>query len=284
MRSLSRIVQRREHALWQEAPFPDLSCTASETTEVRVKTEEELLREKSQELFHENVEKAKAVLNQARIEALRIKKEAYEEGYVEGMEKGCEDGRKKAYEEHREELKGEYQNLREKLEKYAVDMQHAKEKVTEDYLDDLKNISLAIGEKLEKYAVDMQHAKEKVTEDYLDDLKNISLAIGEKIIQTSLKSSGDVVKNMILAATEKLKRTAWAKIYISDDPEEKAASIRGDADLLRELSKISDNVKIIVMEDAAPGTCIVELPQEVMDISVSTQMENIKEILNNARV
>ena len=221
MRSLSRIVQRREHALWQEAPFPDLSCTASETTEVRVKTEEELLREKSQELFHENVEKAKAVLNQARIEALRIKKEAYEEGYVEGMEKGCEDGRKKAYEEHREELKGEYQNLREKLEKYAVDM---------------------------------QHAKEKVTEDYLDDLKNISLAIGEKIIQTSLKSSGDVVKNMILAATEKLKRTAWAKIYISDDPEEKAASIRGDADLLRELSKISDNVKIIVMEDAAPGT------------------------------
>ncbi|HJB00884.1 MAG TPA: hypothetical protein H9780_06960 [Candidatus Mediterraneibacter merdavium] len=251
MRSLSRIVQRREHALWQEAPFPDLSCTASETTEVRVKTEEELLREKSQELFHENVEKAKAVLNQARIEALRIKKEAYEEGYVEGMEKGCEDGRKKAYEEHREELKGEYQNLREKLEKYAVDM---------------------------------QHAKEKVTEDYLDDLKNISLAIGEKIIQTSLKSSGDVVKNMILAATEKLKRTAWAKIYISDDPEEKAASIRGDADLLRELSKISDNVKIIVMEDAAPGTCIVELPQEVMDISVSTQMENIKEILNNARV
>ena len=251
MRSLSRIVQRREHALWQEAPFPDLSCTASETTEVRVKTEEELLREKSQELFHENVEKAKAVLNQARIEALRIKKEAYEEGYVEGMEKGCEDGRKKAYEEHREELKGEYQNLREKLEKYAVDM---------------------------------QHAKEKVTEDYLDDLKNISLAIGEKIIQTSLKSSGDVVKNMILAATEKLKRTAWAKIYISDDPEEKAASIRGDADLLRELSKISHNVKIIVMEDAAPGTCIVELPQEVMDISVSTQMENIKEILNNARV
>ena len=248
---MSRIVQRREHALWQEAPFPDLSCTASETTEVRVKTEEELLREKSQELFHQNVEKAKAVLNQARIEALRIKKEAYEEGYVEGMEKGCEDGRKKAYEEHREELKGEYQNLREKLEKYAVDM---------------------------------QHAKEKVTEDYLDDLKNISLAIGEKIIQTSLKSSGDVVKNMILAATEKLKRTAWAKIYISDDPEEKAASIRGDADLLRELSKISDNVKIIVMEDAAPGTCIVELPQEVMDISVSTQMENIKEILNNARV
>ncbi len=254
MRSLSRIVQSREHALWQEAPFPDLSDLSqpvSEKPEVKIKTEEEILREKGQKIFDENVEKAKAVLNQARIEALRMKKKAYEEGYVEGMEKGCEDGRKKAYEEHREELKGEYFKLQEEIEKYAIDM---------------------------------QHAKEKVTEDYLDDLKNISLAIGEKIIQTSLKSSGDIVKNMILAATEKLKKTAWAKIYISDTPEEKAGDIRGDADLLRELSKISDNVKIIVMEDAAPGTCIVELPQEVMDISVSTQMENIKEILNNARV
>ena len=170
---------------------------------------------------------------------------------MEGREKGCEDGRKKAYEEHREELREECLKLQQKIEKYVTDM---------------------------------EHAKERVTEQYLDDLKNIALAIGEKIVKTSLKSSGDVVKNMILAATDKLKKTAWAKIYISDDPEERAGDIRGDADLLRELSRISDNVKIIVMEDASPGTCIVELPQEVMDISVGTQMENIKEILNNAKV
>ena len=124
----------------------------------------------------------------------------------------------------------------------------------------------------------------KLLEEYLDDLKDISLAIGEKIIQTSLKSSSDVVKNMILAATDKLKRTAWAKIYIADSPEVEGREIQGDAELLDQLSKISDNVKIIVMGDAAPGTCIIELPQEVMDISVGTQMENIKEILNNARV
>ncbi len=251
MRSLSRIVHGREESSWQEAPYPDLAPEKKETIPVRIKTQEERNREKSEKLLHENVEKAKALLNLARVEALKIKKAAYEEGFEEGREAGYEDGRKKAYEEHKEELKEECLKLQQKIEKYVTDM---------------------------------EHAKERVTEEYLDDLKNISLAIGEKIVQTSLKSSGDVVRNMILAATDKLKKTAWAKIYISDNPEEKAGDIRGDADLLRELSRISDNVKIIVMEDAAPGTCIVELPQEVMDISVSTQMENIKEILNNARV
>ncbi len=251
MRSLSRIVHGREDSSWQEIPYPDLTLKTEEKPVVKMKTEEERIREKSEKMFRESVEKAQTVLNQARVEALKIKKAAYEEGYVDGMEKGCEDGRKKAYEEHKEELKEECRDLQKKIEAYVLEM---------------------------------EHAKERVTEEYLDDLKNIALAIGEKIIQTSLKSSGDVVKNMILAATDKLKKTAWAKIYISDDPEEKAVDIRGDAELMRELSRISDNVKIIVMEDAAPGTCIVELPQEVMDISVGTQMENIKEILNNARV
>ena len=32
------------------------------------------------------------------------------------------------------------------------------------------------------------------------------------------------------------------------------------------------------------GTCIIELPDEIIDASVGTQMENIKDILNNVRV
>ncbi len=53
---------------------------------------------------------------------------------------------------------------------------------------------------------------------------------------------------------------------------------------MQELSKLSDNVKIIMLEEEDAGTCIVELPDEVIDMSVKTQLENIKEILNNARL
>ena len=255
MRSLSRNVYKRGNVDWQKAAYPELMDILNRLPETEEAEEaaaaQKEQEEKGQALFEQSIQQAQAILARARQEASKIRKDAYEEGYIEGTKQGCSDGEKKAYEEQKQRLESEW---------------------------------VALQNRIEAYVTQMQHEKDKLLEEYLDDLKDISLAIGEKIIQTSLKSSSDVVKNMILAATDKLKRTAWAKIYIADSPEVEGREIQGDAELLDQLSKISDNVKIIVMGDAAPGTCIIELPQEVMDISVGTQMENIKEILNNARV
>ena len=259
MRSLSKVtVNSRDSAAWREVSFPDLMDAAASPGRLHKEAkepfftdeEERLLRERAA-AQEESLRKAQEVLARAREEAAKIRNDAYEAGYLKGMKQGCEEGRQKAYEEHKEELSSQCRALEKKIGDYVLEM---------------------------------EHAKERVMEEYLDDLKNIALAIGEKIIQASLKSSGAVVKNMILAAVGKLKKTAWAKIYIAEDPEEGFAQIQGDAELLHELSKISDNVKIIAMDDAAPGTCLIELPDEVMDISVGTQLENIQEILNNAKV
>ena len=38
------------------------------------------------------------------------------------------------------------------------------------------------------------------------------------------------------------------------------------------------------MDHEEAGTCIIELPDEIIDASVGTQIENIKDIINNARV
>lgn len=202
-----------------------------------------------EKLLQEMIWKAEAVLERAKEEADAIRSEAYDKGFAEGQEDGRTAGRRQALEEEEAAIHLRIQELEEEIAQYVADM---------------------------------KHQKEKILEEYLDDLKNISLAIGEKIVQTSLKSSTEVIKRMIIAATEKLKKTAWAKIYVaktSDDME-----IQGDAQLLRELAKLSDNVKIVIMEDTEPGTCIIELPQEIIDISTGSQMENIRDILNNARL
>ena len=262
MRSLSKVtVNSPQEKAWREISYPDLlregansetfRGTPGDTDASSYVLESERLRRESLAAQEESIRKSQELLARAREEAVKIRKDAYEAGYIKGMKDGCEEGRQKAYEEHKEELSSECRELEKKISSYVLEM---------------------------------EHAKERVMEEYLDDLKDIALAIGEKIIQASLKSSGAVVKNMILAAVEKLKKTAWAKIYIAEDPESGSAEIQGDAELLNELSKISDNVKIIVMDDASPGTCLIELPDEVMDISVGTQLENIQEILNNARV
>lgn len=119
-------------------------------------------------------------------------------------------------------------------------------------------------------------------EKYLDDLKRTVLTIAEKVIHISLKSSENVIHRMILAATDKLKKTEWAKIYITKCGTE--ISMNTDVEFLNALSHLSDNVKIVAMDSDEEGICIIELPDEIIDASVSTQLENIKDILNNARV
>lgn len=200
-------------------------------------------------LLQEMVQKAEKLLTAAKDEAESIRREAYDAGFAEGREAGHAQGREEGY---REAQEAGSEKLRE------------------------------LEERIGRYVADTEIEKEKILEQYLDDLKNISLAIGEKIVQTSLKSSSEVIKRMIIAATEKLKKTAWAKIYVGQTAE--GMDIQGDTQLLKELAKLSDNVKIVIMEDAEPGTCVIELPQEIIDISTGAQMENIRDILNNARL
>lgn len=200
-------------------------------------------------IFEDALAQAEELLAKAKESAEEIRKAAREEGYDEGYKKGYEDGHQKAYTDHK--IKLDYE-----MERFETEFTEAIEGVTE--------------------------TKEQVLDKYLDDLKRVSLAIAEKVIQTSLKSSSEVVKRMILAATSKLKKTQWAKIYITKNS--LGSLVQADAELLRELTHLSDNIKIIAMESEEEGTCIIELPEEVIDASVSTQLENIRDILNNARL
>ncbi|EOS69826.1 hypothetical protein C818_02170 [Lachnospiraceae bacterium MD308] len=213
-------------------------------------TEEDRLAAEYQRKLDEMMKQAEKVLEDARNVAEQIKQDAYDEGFAAGQKSGYDKG----FQE------GESQGL--------IDYQ---KKITE--LEDMFAASI----------VDVDRIKEKTLEKYMDDLKEISLSIGEKIVRTSLRSNVRVIERMILAATEKLKKSAWAKIYIGAT-QEMGKDINADPRFLQELSNISDSVKIIIMEDVETGTCIVERPDEIIDMSVGTQLENIREIMNNARL
>lgn len=198
-----------------------------------------------EEILEEARRQADKILSDAREQAEMLR----EQGYQEGVETGHADGTRQALEEHKAALDAELHELR-------------------------RNIREVVS--------DVSVEKEKLLEQYVDDLKRISLAVAEKIIQTSLQSSGDIVKRMIISATDKMQRKQWAKIYITKC--ETDISMEVDTEFLDALSKLSDNIKLITMDNGEPGTCIIELPDEIIDASVGTQLENIKDILNNVRV
>ncbi len=228
-------------------PEPDLGEKQKQKQKVQEK-QARMLRE-AEETLRRSVVRSSEILDEARRQAEKMKEEARQQGYEEGFAEGEKEGEQSA----KKEGEAVWQKKTEAFEK-----------------------------EISSYIRQMDHARDKVLEKYIDDLKDISLAVAEKIIRISLKDSGEVVKRMILSATEKLKKKSWVKVYIAQS--EREMRINGDRELLEELSRISDNVKIVSMEEAEPGTCIVEMPDEIIDASVSTQLENIRDIVNNARM
>lgn len=206
-------------------------------------------REEARGIIMRANETAEEILQEAREQAEEIRREAREQGYSEGHDRGRKEGT--------EEAKKEYQDTyQSSLDAFKEDMEQALASVRE--------------------------AKENCVRRYLDELKDCSVTIAEKVIHISLASSGEIIKRMILAETERMNKVAWVKIYMEKTDYE--LMMKTDADVIGELSRLSDNIKFIVMEKEQSGSCIIELPNEIVDISVDTQMENIKEILGSIRM
>lgn len=206
-------------------------------------------KREAEQLIRESGRMAEDIINDAREQAKQIMRDAADDGYHSGYEDGFKEGVDKAVEEHGKAMASQ-------MEAFKLDMKRALASVEE--------------------------AKEQCLRAYLEELKDCSVAVAEKVIHISLKSSGEVIKRMIISETERLKKTAWVKIYM--EKTEYEMMMETDADIISELSRLSDNIKFIVMDKEESGNCIIEMPEEIIDISVDTQLENIKEILQNIRI
>ncbi len=192
-------------------------------------------------------EQAEQILSKAKMaaeaEVGRIKQQAVEEGFQKGYSDGFEKAKTEAAEA-----------VRENAQRTA---------------DDISRF-MHLATQAREHAID--HAR--------DELLDVAVTIAEKVIHVSLKSSREVIRRMILSATEKLKRREWVQIYIAD------CDVKGvtqtDPMLAAALSTISEHVKIVPMHDAETGTCIVEMPDEIIDASASTQLENIRTIIRDS--
>ena len=138
----------------------------------------------------------------------------------------------------------------------------------------------AQGAEVKRFLDDATHRRDLILQDTKEDLRDLALAVAEKVIRISLKSSGDILLRMIETATEKHRRCEWVQIYIADcDTKNIALST---PELTAALGHLSNRILIIPMADDESGTCIIEMPDEIIDASVSTQMDNIREVIQNA--
>ena len=186
-----------------------------------------------------------------------------EESVAEAIRKVREEARKIGYEEGYRE--GMQNGSREALAESAKAQQELADRVAGDVEAFMKKAELALDRQLE---------------DNLDDLRDLALAVAEKVVSVSLKSSSDVICRMIQTAVDKRRRREWAHIYIAECDARRLTQM--PASLTTALSELSDRVRIIPMADDEAGTCIIECPDEIIDASASTQLQNIRDMLDNS--
>ena len=186
------------------------------------------------------------ILLQARDEADKKAKEVFAKARGEGYQEGYVAGMAQAAQESRQAREEQAARLEEEIHRF---MEHA-------------------GDTLDRQM-----------DQSVEDLRDLAMAVAEKVICVSLKSSADVIARMIQTAIDKRKKKEWVHIYIAECDAKRLTQL--PASLTRALSALSDRVRIIPMADDESGTCIIEMPDEIIDASVSTQLGNLRTILND---
>ena len=187
---------------------------------------------------------AQQLLEQAKADAQeeleKLRQEAGEEGYQAGYQRGLDQAMKEG----------------------ALE----KEKQAAQLEGEVKDFLEKAGARLDRQM-----------DETVDELRDLAIAIAEKVVCISLKSSSEVISRMVQAALDKRKRRDWVHIYIAECDAKRMAQV--PASLTAALSAISDRVRIIPISDDESGTCVIEMPDEIVDASASTQLNNIKNLL-----
>jgi len=190
---------------------------------------------------------AERILKQARDDADREAENVFAKAREEGYQEGYAAGMAQAGEESRRLREEQAQRLEEEVHRF------------------LGQASVALDRQMDQS---------------VDDLRDLALAVAEKVVCVSLKSSADVISRMIQAAIDKRKKKEWVHIYISECDARRLSQI--PASLAGALNALSDRVRIIPMADDESGTCIIEMPDEIVDASAATQLSNLRTILTDA--
>ena len=229
-----------------EGPEPTPETKGSPITFAQIQAEEILAdaRREAERIQQQAREDADRILQQAREDADReagnVFAKAREEGYQEGYAAGMAQASVEAAQQREEQ-------------------------------------AVRLEEEVHRFMEQAGVALDRQMDQSVDDLRDLALAVAEKVVCVSLKSSADVISRMIQTAIDKRKKKEWVHIYISECDAKRLTQI--PASLSGALTALSDRVRIIPMSDDESGTCIIEMPDEIVDASAATQLNNLRTIL-----
>ncbi len=109
------------------------------------------------------------------------------------------------------------------------------------------------------------------------ELVNLVMTVSAKVVCHEIKEDSRAIVQMLYDILDHNRREESIRITVSQDlmPVETKAS----TEIKKLITQTAPNALIYVDDEAEDGTCIVETDKGITDISVKTQLENIKEMM-----
>ncbi len=113
------------------------------------------------------------------------------------------------------------------------------------------------------------------------ELRETLFLMVQKITKAELKTDPAVIERIIADAAKGFRNSDYIKISLADG--EVSREIKTDEKLIKKLIPFIPDIDVEILPDAEEGTVILDNNQEIVDASVPTQLDFLKEILKNTR-
>ena len=138
-----------------------------------------------------------------------------------------------------------------------------KENIVE--LERIKALITKLDDDAEKF---LAQAKQSVVE--------LAITIAEKVVSQKLLSDKNIFLKLYENAVKDLTAQRWIKLTVGKHDFEIASA---NSKYLVGLVSGADRIEIVVLDDAPVGTCIVETSEKIVDASILTQLQVLKNVI-----
>ncbi|MBQ7981531.1 MAG: hypothetical protein IJ305_07985 [Oscillospiraceae bacterium] len=114
-----------------------------------------------------------------------------------------------------------------------------------------------------------------------DELRTTVFEMVKKITRAELAADPKIIEGIIAEAAKNFRNSDYIKITLAED--DLTEKFRTDEKLIKEIIPFIPEVEIEFDDEAEEGTVILDNGSEIVDAGIPTQLDFLKEILNNTR-
>lgn len=131
------------------------------------------------------------------------------------------------------------------------------------------------------FLAEIKEKKEALYLTYENEILDLAYDMATRIIRQELKTDQNTIFNIAKQAAKSFRSSDFVKISLAkSDVSETVAS---DINFIRSLASNNTEVEIELLPDAESGTVIIDDDNEIIDASIPTQLELLREIVNRSK-